>query len=242
MSETPSTDTAGNGREHLTSRVDARRRADLVSGLRRLSKPQAPAQNGRSIPTPGVAEPGAELIEHCDLCRKVLAPDHRHLLRLSEREILCACESCVALRSGDPDLRPTGTRIVWLEDFDLSDEMWASFQIPIGLAFFMDSTTAGGIVAFYPSPGGSMESELDLDAWARLRRANPVLASLEADGEALLVNRVTDPPQQAIVPIDECYKLVGLIKAGWEGISGGAGPEEAIAAFFADLRERGESP
>ncbi len=161
-------------------------------------------------------------------------------MKLSERQILCACESCVALRSGDPDLRPTGTRVVWLGDFEFSDELWASFQIPIGLAFFMDSTTAGGVVAFYPSPGGSMESELDLDAWTQLRRANPVLASLEPDGEALLINRISDPPQHAIVPIDECYKLVGMIKAGWEGISGGRGPEEAIEAFFAELRARAE--
>ena len=100
----------------------------------------------------------------------------------------------MALRSGDPELRPTGTRMVWLDDFELSDELWASFQIPIGLAFFLDSTTAGGIVAFYPSPAGSMESELDLDAWRELAEANPVLESLDADGEALLVNRISDPP------------------------------------------------
>ena len=174
----------------------------------------------------------------CDLCGNDIPADHRHLLHLTERQIICACEPCVALRSGDPELRPTGTRIVWLDDFDLSDELWASFQIPIGLAFFLDSTTAGGIVAFYPSPGGSMESELDLDAWERLREANPVLDSLDADGEALLVNRMADPPQHAIVPVDECYRLVGLVKVAWEGISGGQGPEEQIAAFFEDLRSR----
>ncbi len=144
----------------------------------------------------------------------------------------------MALRSGDPELRPTGTRVVWLDDFELSDELWASFQIPIGLAFFLNSTTADGVVAFYPSPAGSMESELDLDAWQRLMEANPVLESLDADGEALLVNRMADPPQHAIVPIDECYRLVGLVKVGWEGISGGTGPEEAIAGFFEELRSR----
>jgi Family of unknown function (DUF5947) len=221
----------GNGGEALDRRLDARRRADLVSGLRRLSRAPA-AGNGAT----GPARPGEE---RCDLCGNEIPADHRHLLHLTERQIICACEPCVALRSGDPELRPTGTRVLWLDDFELSDELWASFQIPIGLAFFMDSTTSGGVVAFYPSPAGSMESELDLDAWERLRAANPVLESLDADGEALLVNRMADPPQHAIAPIDECYRLVGLVKVGWEGISGGSGPEEAIACFFDELHSRG---
>ena len=214
--------------------ISSRQRAEMVSGLRRLSKPeggQTPFRNDAN----GNGRPGEE---NCDLCGNTIPVDHRHLLHLTERQILCACESCVALRSGDPELRPTGTRIVWLDDFELSDERWAAFGLPIGLAFFLDSTTAGGIVAFYPSPGGSMESELDLNAWDELVKDNPVLASLDADGEALLVNRTSDPPQHAIVPVDECYRLVGLVKVAWEGISGGSGPEEAIAGFFDELRSR----
>ena len=46
----------------------------------------------------------APAAERCDLCRTSLADDHRHLLHLEERRILCACESCYALRSGDPEL------------------------------------------------------------------------------------------------------------------------------------------
>ena len=38
-----------------------------------------------------------------------------------------------------------------------------------------------------------------------------------------MVNRMSEPPLYAIAPIDRCYKLVGLVKARWEGISGGAG-------------------
>ena len=52
------------------------------------------------------------------------------------------------------------------------------------------------------------------------------------------MNRTADPPQHAIVPIDECYRLVGLVKVAWEGISGGAGPEDAINSFFAELAAR----
>ena len=79
------------------------------------------------------------------------------------------CETCWAVRSGDAEFRPVGNRTVWLDDFALSDERWASFQIPIGLAFFMVSTVSGGVVGLYPSPAGATECELDLEAWERAR-------------------------------------------------------------------------
>ncbi len=47
--------------------------------------------------------------------------------------------------------------MAWLPDLVLSDERWASFNIPIGLAFFMRSSVAGGVVALYPSPAGATE-------------------------------------------------------------------------------------
>ncbi len=127
---------------------------------------------------------------------------------------------------------------MWLDDFTLSDEAWASFGIPIGLAFFIDSSATGGVVALYPSPAGATESELEIEAWRDLRGKNPVLMGLEPDAEALIVNRIADPPRHAIAPIDECYRLVGLIKLDWDGISGGAGVERAIEGFFAELEER----
>ena len=142
------------------------------------------------------------------------------------------------MRAGEGDYRPTGNRTVWLPDLDLPDELWASFQIPIGLAFFMRSTVSGGVVAFYPSPAGATESELDLEAWGELVARNPMLEDLDPDAEALVANRLSDPPQYVIAPIDECYRLVGLIKMRWEGISGGAGVGEAVTRFFDDLRRQ----
>ncbi len=112
------------------------------------------------MPAPGAPDGQAADVERCDLCGTTVPADHRHLLHLVERRIECVCESCWALRSGDAEYRPTGSRIEWLPDIQLPDDVWASFQIPIGLAFFMDSTTAGCVVALYPSPGGATESEL----------------------------------------------------------------------------------
>jgi len=63
-----------------------------------------------------------------------------------------------------------------------------------------------------------------------------VLEQLEADSEALIVNRLSDPAAYAIAPIDRCYALVGLVKTTWRGISGGPDVERAVAGFFDELR------
>ena len=215
----------------LDKAVAGRRRALMVSGLRGLAKPVPEPAPSESAP----AELPAE-VERCDLCDTTVPPDHRHMLNLYERQIVCVCESCWALRSGDAEFRPTGNRTVWLEGFEMPEEIWAQFRIPIGLAFFMHSSVTNCVVALYPSPAGATESELHFETWGRLCELNPVLADLEPDAEALIVNRMADPPAYAIAPIDRCYMLVGLIKASWEGISGGAGVEEAVNAYFADLR------
>ena len=202
---------------------------EVVARLRRMAR-------GRAAPEPPAATAAAAVEgARCDLCGGRMSEDHRHLLDVHERRILCACEPCVAMRSGEDHLRPTGTRVLLLEGFELGDELWAKFQIPIGLAFFLRN--AGGVVALYPSPAGATECELYLDAWNELVAANPVLSDLEPDVEALIVNRLADPPAHAIVPIDRCYELVGMIKASWEGISGGDAVPTSVEAFFARLRD-----
>ncbi|MFZ0041224.1 MAG: DUF5947 family protein, partial [Solirubrobacteraceae bacterium] len=154
------------------------------------------------------------------------------------RRIVCTCEACWALYSGNAEYRPTGMRTLWLDGFECDEATWATFRIPIGLAFFMRSTVTGSVVAFYPSPAGATESELSLDAWESLVAGNPVLEQLDADAEALVVNRLSDPAEYAIIPIDQCYALVGLIKSRWEGISGGDAIAQAVPEFFTALRAR----
>lgn len=224
--------------EALDRRVATRRQAELVAGLRKLKR--GPSNGAAATNRNGNGAGGAVPEERCDLCGKGLPAEHRHLLHLTERRILCTCESCLALRGGDAELRPTGTRTIVLEDFDLPEEIWAAFSIPIGLAFFIDSSGTGEVGALYPSPAGATECELDLDAWDRLCEVNPLLADLEPDGEALIVNRMAEPHQYAIAPIDECYRLVGMIKVAWDGISGGSEVDAAITGFFDELAKKSE--
>jgi len=177
--------------------------------------------------------------ESCELCSAPLSADHEHLIEPAGQRIVCSCTACAILFSGQPSARyrrvPRDTQ--FLSDFRLTDVQWEELHLPINLAFFFHSTRAGRVVAIYPSPAGGTESLLTLEAWRQLEEENPVLCELEPDVEALLVNRLGPAREHYRVPIDACYRLVGLIRAGWRGLSGGAEVWQEIGRFFADLKQ-----
>jgi hypothetical protein len=179
-------------------------------------------------------------VERCELCGAGLAPEHPHLLEPSSRQLRCCCEACSILFSGrqDAHYRKVPPRVDALTDFQLSDQQWEDLHLPINLAFFVRGSAAGRVQAYFPSPAGATESLLTFEAWDDLAAENPVLCELEPDVEALLVNRLSEPHQHYRVSIDECYKLVGLIRKGWKGLSGGTAVWEEIGRFFASINER----
>ena len=81
-------------------------------------------------------------------------------------------------------------RVLALADFHLSDGQWESLMVPISMAFFFRSTPDRRVVAFYPSPAGATESLLPLETWKDIEADNPILRKVEADVDALFVNRV----------------------------------------------------
>ena len=184
-----------------------------------------------------VARPGAA--SQCDLCPRAIAEDHEHVVDPGQRRVMCTCSACAILFSGASGVgrKRVPRRVRCLDAFRLTDAQWDSLRLPINLAFFVNSTPDGRVVAYYPSPGGATESLLPLDAWEEVIDANPEVADLEADVEALLANRI-GPPEYFIAPIDRCYELVGLIRSTWSGLSGGTEVWKAINGFFADLRRR----
>jgi len=64
---------------------------------------------------------------------------------------------------------------------------------------------------------------------------------MERDVEALLVNRVRGAREHFLVPMAECYSLVGLIRMHWRGLSGGREVWEEIGRFFEELRKRSKT-
>jgi hypothetical protein len=95
---------------------------------------------------------------------------------------------------------------------------------------------SGKTIAQYPSPGGAMESSLDLEYWDAIADRNPVLKTFEPDVEALLVNRISQEPQFYRAPIDQCFRLVGIIRKHWSGLSGGTEVWRKLDRFFDKLR------
>lgn len=194
-------------------------RLPALSALRRFARPRPPR-------------------ERCDLCDKELADEHAHLLELSNRQLHCACDACAILfdAQGAGKYRRVPRRVQFLRDFRLSDEAWQGLHLPIDLAFFLHSTAAERIVAFYPSPAGATEALVPLESWQTLAEDNPLLRELEPDVEALLVNRTRGAREHYRAGIDKCYELVGLLRTHWRGLSGGKEVWGQIDRFFAGLR------
>ncbi len=177
--------------------------------------------------------------ERCELCNDSLPAEHSHLIEPPTRRLLRACIACALLFENREDgrYRRVPRRARTLADFQMTDLQWDALLIPIGMAFFFNSSIDNRIVALYPGPAGAMESQLHLTAWAELTEANPVLRKFAPDVEALLVNRIDGAREYFCVPIDRCYALVGLMRTHWRGLSGGAEAQAAIGEFFASLRE-----
>jgi hypothetical protein len=204
-----------------------------LSGLRRfLVEPadQAPAQ------------------EVCEMCATPVPPQHPHLVQVAERRMICACGPCGFLFSnpgaGGGGYRRVPDRYLTDPDFELTDAQWDQLQIPVGMAFFLDNSTQGKIIACYPSPAGATESELGLEAWTAGVGSGRLASELQPDVEALLVRRdshgATEPraAECLLVPVDACYRLVGLVRLHWRGFDGGADAWREIDNFFDALREQ----
>ena len=203
--------------------------ASPIARLQRFARPQ-PAQ------------------KRCELCGGVIGPEHAHLLDLKTRQLQCACQACAILFSADSagSHRRVPDRVRALPDLDISDEIWDALHVPINLTFFYHNAAAKKVIAMYPSPAGAMESLLPMDSWDSLAAQNPELQQMQSDVEALLVNRIGKRRDALLVPIDACYKLVGIIRMSWRGLSGGKEVWEQVEDFFAELYRRsggkGRSP
>jgi hypothetical protein len=185
-----------------------------------------------------LAQP-AVVAEQCEFCSTALSEAHRHLFEPATRKLICVCDPC-ALRFenvvGRWKLIPRDARP--LPDFQLTDAEWDSLALPIQLAFFFECSSTGKMVAMYPSPAGATESLLALTNWRELVETCGHNLQLQADVEALLVNRLGPAREYWVAPIDVCFELVGLIRLHWRGLSGGNKVWQEVERFFARLRQQ----
>jgi hypothetical protein len=159
-------------------------------------------------------------LERCELCGAPIPAQHSHVLELESRDVKCACRPCALLFARTEKRRLIPRDVYRVDELDLD---WEALRLPVDIAFFFRA--GGRMRAYYPSPMGPTESELPV--------AVPV--ALEDDVQALLVNRARGARQQWIVPIDECYALVGLIRTRWRGFTGGSEVWEELGRFWERL-------
>src|SRR5262249_24315417 len=244
------------------------RRAQLrsVSAVRRAHVPrQGPddradppadaAAHGSAMPLPllrilrpdgtpaGAPRAQARPDERCEMCGVPMDDDHRHIVDMVRRSLMCVCRPCgllfVSEGAGGGRFRAGAERYFRLEA-DL-DAPWELMNIPVGIAFFFVNSSLGRAAALYPSPAGATESLLPLEAWPEFVARHPLLATLAPDVEAVLLRRMRGVHESFIVPIDACYELAGLVRRHWKGFDGGEEAGAAIDRFFDRIRERSDA-
>jgi hypothetical protein len=201
----------------------------LVAEL--LSAPVAASQTRAQQPT-------AE--ERCELCHADIPPEHGHVADLENSSLACACRACYLLftrhTAARGRYRAVPDRYLWDDQRLLTQAQFDELEIPVGLAFFMWNSRAERVIAFYPSPAGATECELDLGAWQRLAADHPLLDELQPDVEAALISRGEAGIEYFLIPIDACYELVGRMRVQWRGFDGGSEARASIAAFLETVR------
>lgn len=178
--------------------------------------------------------------ERCELCEAGLTDAHPHLVERATRRLCCSCEPC-ALRFDGPGLlrfRRVPSRAEALADFALTEDLWEALGPPIHLAFFLRSTAEGHVLALYPGPAGATEAIPAPEAWEELVRQNRVLQEFEPDIEGLLINRLGAGCLAYRLSLDRFYRLVGVFRSHWRGLSGGSRVGVELARFFDQLSER----
>lgn len=191
--------------------------------------------------------------ERCELCGQDVPPEHRHLVDEERRSLACACTPCAMLfdRPGASAgrFRSLPGRILADPGFGAGpgSAAWEALHIPVSIAFFFRNSELGRPVAFYPSPAGATESELDPETWQSVFGGSPLTELMLPDTEALLVRRRpegdaggegADRTDCYLVPVDLAYELVGRMRLHWHGFDGGARAHAELAAFFDDLARR----
>ena len=176
------------------------------------------------------------------MCGVAVAEAHGHVADTQEHRLLCVCRPCFLLFSADgaggARFRGVGTTVRVVDDLVLGETDWAALEIPVELAFFFSQGDPPTYAAFYPAPSGATESTLDLAAWQDVLAANPSLAAVQPDVEAVLLRHHEDGLTCYVTPVDVCYELVGIVRAHWVGLAGGAEVWSRIDAFFEGLAQR----
>jgi hypothetical protein len=178
--------------------------------------------------------------ESCDFCKAAISQSHQHVINVETRVVECVCDPCAVLFPNHTNAKHKRIprTVHALPEFRMTEEQWEKLVIPIGIVFLYHSSRQRHVVGLYPSPAGAVESQLELGVWNEIERENPGLESLEPDVEGILIDRMRKPHEYLRIPIDECFRLVGMVRVEWRGFTGGSAVRKRISSFVDSLKER----
>ncbi len=183
--------------------------------------------------------------ERCGVCGHAIDDEHHeHLIDLEKRALLCSCSACATVFAQEgtapvPRYRVVPKRVLVDPTFQMDDAQWAALSVPVRLAFIFFNSRLARWIALYPSPGGAAEAALPEQAFGAVATTTRLVAEIAPDVEALLVyGRRATRLETFLVPIDDCYRLVGEVRRHWQGINGGDLVWRRIESFFGELRAR----
>lgn len=204
--------------------------------------------------------------ERCELCGVELHGPHRHLADTANRSLACACQACSMLfdqgsqgsqgsqgdqasgpqaqaqAGGGRRFRTLPTRYLTDPRAGLGEEVWNALDVPVGVVFLFRNADQDLPIALYPGPAGATESQLSAETWELLLGTTPLAGLLAPDTEALLVRNTREHQECYLLPIDDCYALVGQLRLRWQGFDGGAEARESMDEFFGELARRARIP
>lgn len=198
-----------------------------------MSTRTAPSTGGLARLIDRAASARATTAESCELCREPLNRTHRHLLDTDDGNLLCVCYACSILfdraAASNGHFRLVPQRRVRMPEVSAAD-----LGVPVGLAFFVPQPD-GQVIAHFPSPLGVTTGTVEPQRWADAVAVCPLLDSIAVSVEALLTNYARNRKEAWLVPLDDCYRLLAVIRGTWSGMSGGDEVWTHIDDFFMQL-------
>ncbi len=157
---------------------------------------------------------GPAQADRCQLCSATLGERHEHLYTAVSGALRCACGGCARAFAGPGGrfLRVAPCVRALAEDL-IDDAQWAALGLPLGLCWLSTRRRDGQVIACLPGPAGPSYAQPEADAWTELCAARPEIAAIPPDTEALLVRRVESVREHWQVSIDECHRLVALMRS-----------------------------
>ena len=225
-------------------------RTDPLAVLRRVRAAGAVARSADEASGPAASATSATFatsaasvtasppVERCELCAEPIPADHRHIVNLDSRALLCACRPC-SLLFEHPEAKLAYRTVPdrYLALPALPRRQWDSLDVPVGLAFVFRNSRQDRMVVCYPGPAGATEADLPADAMNAADAAE-AFGQAVPDVEAVLIRARDDEFDRFVVPIDVCYALVGHLRTLWRGFDGGREAHARVADFFADLERK----